>query len=1145
MAFSSSQVSQLVGGQMSMFQGQAQYAHQIGIAHGVLPPGASMGGQGPSFGGQGYGGQSLGLGIQDTSIGGMGAGMIGGMGGAMRGIGQATDIAGLGMAGASLLGVGGAAMGAASLGALPVAAGLAFGGQQIQQGAQNISQVGGMAQQYMGPQFGGGGGGRAGGALPRETIRQITSILHEIAGEDTMATFADLKRIMDQAGQMGMLTGIQNAQQFKTQFSSMIKGVRQLAEVMGTSLEEAAPLFGQMRSMGMWSPQDVMGTAAAMRVAGPQAAPALMQTMAAGAQGSFARGGKLAAGAATGREQFGIVQEAVRSGIMSQEAILELTGGIGGVEGQQKVAQQLTGVMQSIGQTPAGRLAMAGLGEMQGGRFTGRMDPKLLQRFLSGGVSIGNLQARGMKATSTRAGAASFTAHQDMLAQNLSAEGGMAATGAIVEAALEKAGFGAANEDIQQLMISKMFGMNSRQSQLLQKMMANLPELQQRRAEATKQKIEDSFRRADEKMNRSWQGFRDAIGQSFEEQFERPIQEAAEAATTRANEIVDRITDRVWDRQIQIKATRAERLRMLSRGVGGPKFQQAMRDVGAQGLEQRPIEERLDTPIAERIREGTSRAERARFIGVDERALSDMTWGGIDAWSERTKRQVEEGLDQAMTRSRSDFALDKAFNIQGREAEARVAQAKVTAGYRAILSDPEKVARLRELKDQGLDANAYASQVARLMREDPSVATAMDELGELRLGGTAAMSDLNMVSLADKETGVTALGVDRKAMAGVIDFEKLRRDSAARQTFIQDRITMATKASTPKTVAILTKLGVSGVLGLPISVIGEITGITEEVAAGFTDLSTAEIQSAMQSNLSTDLARFLADGTKSAQLEEELRQNPESPVSKVMQRSTQLSEEQRKKFTKAFVEVGALEESTERAEIREQRSELARKELRGIGSIEGISRKTRQKLQGAIEAFTSEGREEQEAAITGLRKFAEGLGPKEIAALRRAGGPLAGQAAAMGALRTLGREGMTEAQFRKQVRRKVSGAAGFDVFTTLQQAAPERFEELMGLFDPEKAGGAQLTSQELARAKELIGGERGVLGGRFMQEQRGALEDTNAAMAQKLIEYTDANTKFVTAVDVALPNLKGVGMRDLFRRGRELNDEATKNKERG
>ena len=426
----SSQTSGLIGGQQAMFANQAAFSHQIAGTYGMGSQ--NMAGQGmqnpypagmPSYGMASWGqsntaenvvggaakalpGLAMGAGIAGMMAGGAasyldpvtgvakqfagGAGVGGsGIGGFVKGLGAVTRAGGLRAGGAALAG--------GAFAALPAVAGYYAAGKAIEtvagnvfQGTQNISDVRQMSNQIMGPQFGQAGAERGGG-VGRGVVKNITSFLHEVASEDVMTSMQDMRKLMGQAGQMGMMGGVMDASTFKTKFRKIIDQTKNIAQILGTSLEEAMPMLAQMNQMGMWKSSDIMGTSLAAKAAGPGAAPHMMAAMQSGAQMSHAMGGRMAAGATLGREMFGNIAAGVQGGFLSNEQISEYTGGTGGVAGQRMVASSMQRIMSGFGRSPMGRLMMAGLGEQKGGAFTGEMSGERMNQFLSGELDVGDL----------------------------------------------------------------------------------------------------------------------------------------------------------------------------------------------------------------------------------------------------------------------------------------------------------------------------------------------------------------------------------------------------------------------------------------------------------------------------------------------------------------------------------------------------------------------------------------------------------------------------------------------------------------------------------------------------------------------------------------------------------------------------------
>lgn len=1194
MPLQSNDVANMMAAQMGQFSQQAAYARQIG---GILPRRGAPGmtGSSGSYANPWYGGQDLGL-FGDTSAGGYGAAAIGGFGAAIPAAASGVSMAagfglmghtlgaldpftGLGRAFASGAGFGGqgilgTAGGIAGLGArgglgaiggglaaaaLPLAGymaagqALSFVGENVYQGAQNISQVGAMANNSFGTAYG-VAGSRPGGQFSRDTVRQITSVLHEITSQESMATFTDLKKVMDQAGQMNLLFGISNASEFKTRFKSMVAQVSDLAKAIGGSLEEAMPLFSQMRSMGVWKPEDVMGTAAALRASGPGAG-ALLQTMGAGARNSFAFGGTLSAGASLGRTQFQTVQEAVRSGVLSDEAVLQLTGGTGGVEGQQMLAERLTGIIQSASQTPVGRLSMAGLGEVKNGKFTGRVDRSRLGKFLSGGMSIDDLQSAGMNAASTREGAASFTARQDVLGQNVMAEGGLELVGQMAQAGLDRAGLGDAGEEIQQLMIEKLFGIGSRDAQMIQKMLTDLPGILERRTERSKQALEDAFRSADEKQNRSIGGLRAALGKAFEDQLAAPIQELAETATTRANEAVDRLTDSLYGRGRRITATSSERLRLLTGQVTAP----SLRDVGgSSGLAGRSLAEAMDTPLAESIRKGGfsgmfgmsgQRGDAFRWLGANLRYADQSPEGRMAGEGIRADEvqvgsmdffggtqagrlpDLENALRLAQRRSRGDFSLSSAFS--GGQAPGLIGS--LTAEYNKLLTDPEAQRKILEFNKGNQDPNARAQFLVGMLNQGT--------VGQLHgmqtdKGANLRQSQLDIARLLGQGGTQSPIGVDLAGMDRTIGTFGGPLQGKARTDFINKAVDRAVNSLRGAGAAVdrAKQLGpgragndFGGLRGGGI----DQTGIFSDL---FSEFSHEQIASVLTGDLGTDIAQFLSGGAKSGPLQQALAKEPEGIAARILQRSTTLGDSDKEGLKQAFLQLAALKGADVNEAARKGFRDMAGKETSVLRDITGLSSSTRSSLEAALGKLGGSDAMQDEG-LASLRAIAGGLSEGDIDALRSGGGAFGGQVSALGALkRGVGQAGQNFDQFRTDVRKKLSNAVGYDVLGALQKTDADAYKNVMDAFSDTSAGGAKLTEAEKLMINQNLAK---VLDPAAAGERRSEREDQSQKMAQQLTSYTEANTRFITAVDAAIgPALKTASAEDLFAQGRKLIEQA-------
>ena len=254
MVLSSAHISGMIGGQQVMFANQQNMAQQIGGIYGTGPQQqAQLQNPYPSYGYAGYGAQDLGVtmygqpggagGLATAGIGGMlpgaaavGAGAMGLAGGGAGWLEPFTGVSrafryGAGVSptagfGATMSHIGSAGLrgGAAAIGgglmmgalaSVPYyAAGkaLSYAGGQIAQGAGNVA----FAEQFtnqLGPGYG-QAGARPGGGWGRGQIQQMTEVMQEIAGQDSITTMDSVKRLMQMSQQMGMMSGVTDASQF-------------------------------------------------------------------------------------------------------------------------------------------------------------------------------------------------------------------------------------------------------------------------------------------------------------------------------------------------------------------------------------------------------------------------------------------------------------------------------------------------------------------------------------------------------------------------------------------------------------------------------------------------------------------------------------------------------------------------------------------------------------------------------------------------------------------------------------------------------------------------------------------------------------------------------------------------------------------
>lgn len=1204
MVYSSAQISGLVGGQMAMFSNQQQFSQQISGLYGT-GPGMAGGGMsnpfptsaGPGFGAgmaQGMagsiegvmGGAALAGGFMGGAagwadpftammrVGGSNMGALRGLGGAIQagyGFGSTGGVAlpgasaniGRGLMGAASEGFGfmrgvgarGALSGlAGGLGAAAATGGLYYaatlpimeGAEQFAAGAQNVADVGMMAQAHMGPQFG-QAGARPGGGMGRGQIREMVGVLEEIASQDTMASMDSLKRLMDQAGQSGLLQGIGSAQEFKQKFGKMVQQVKQVAQVMGTSLEEAAPLFGQMSQMGLWRTSDIMGTAGAMRAVGPAAAPQMMAAMQSGAQLSHAMGGRLGAGAAMGRDAFLGVQSAVRTGVLSPEQVMEFTGGVGGVEGQRMVAQQMQGVMGRFSETSMGRLMMAGLGRFEGGKFTGGVDKKMMDRFMRGEIDVGELQRIGQQRTSSsREAATSYMVRKGTIGQEMMASGGMEGLSQAVTQVMERAGYGGAGENIQNMFIQKMTGVDARTAEMLRNIgndIGRIQEDKQRRLEAA---LDDSFREVDIRMNHSWQGFKDSMGQAFDESF-RPMRElGADVATAigqKTDRAIDYITGRtkkygMTSRQLQQRlwseggltdtgglelsargqagmsasTSTSERIRNMSRtdrgffGLGGLASAAFGLEAGTQGEQlARMGAETVELGYGQAVPEGFTRIDEGQSglsaialgpLGAIAGAVADISGAGGGRAVRVSDR--DEIIRGAVTRSEDRTWSGMGFAGKKEQIQKDLDKAK-GAMRRLLASDPALAKEFAEYKEDNPEVQKQTDWLMKkLEKKDPQAAQALKNIAAKSGKGSKNERMKDAMALVIEDAGIKGpWRPDYEKEAGVATEMEMFSSTEEFDQAIADTIEVA--AEQGAAFSFTQVVGREGLAGAYARTFDMLTG------AGPTEEFRDTLERVTQSGWAGTFARAL-EGDKAAI--DEIASGSEE-MQAAWAKLGDVPKGQKEKFVKSLKTIEKRRGGRAALQVREKTAQLAKRALQE-GAGEGLEGPQKEAFQKLLKTYAEGG-----AGTKAAERLTAQLMETDLRALAEEGGVVGQQVARYG-----------------QARKAIGG------FRTGAGVTTEQLEKELGQFRlPEEMrkelkklveSGGEFTEEEKASFQKMFtqrAGQAGVMGG---QVGRGA---STQSLTDSLTRYTDANTKFVFAVGAAI---SGIEKKDLEQTAKDL-----------
>ena len=315
---------------------------------------------------------------------------------------------------------------------------------------------------------------RSGTGFNRIDARQIGDMVRQMERIPEMLTsFGELNRVMDKMGQMGLMQGVRDASEFMNKFRSTVSTLKDLAKVMGTTMEGALQTFGEARMSGFYGTGDIARNALNRQITSSltgmnQGQIGAIQQY--GSQLSHAMGGSRRTGAQHMLRTSSQLGMANQMGILSNDMIMEMTGKEG-AEGLQDLSVQMTELGYRMGRSNVGQALTLALGEKVNGRYTGRMDQALVDAVRSGEISLGELKQLARRKAGGRGSKLSFAAHK----QRLRAEmvGAVGAEGIAMELQEILGNRGWHNPDAINLVMQR-FGASEEQANLMQTLMPNL-----------------------------------------------------------------------------------------------------------------------------------------------------------------------------------------------------------------------------------------------------------------------------------------------------------------------------------------------------------------------------------------------------------------------------------------------------------------------------------------------------------------------------------------------------------------------------------------------------------------------------------------------------------------------------------------------
>jgi hypothetical protein len=238
-----------------------------------------------------------------------------------------------------------------------------------------------------------GGNGAMGRGFSTREMGSIGGMISQELRGNPMTSAGELNSLIGQGAQSGMFTGVKEVQDFAKNFKKMLHTLKEVQKELGGSLSESMKFIESAKQSGVFQQVDQLRYAAGMRTAEATSGLSRGELMGLSAQGAqVARGvGGLgrqgAMGALRGAAQLGA---AVSAGVINEETLSEMTGGLTGASALQGATMQLMQSNAAFTRRARGRYTIFGLSNSTG---TG-MDTDALDDLASGNMTTGQLASR-------------------------------------------------------------------------------------------------------------------------------------------------------------------------------------------------------------------------------------------------------------------------------------------------------------------------------------------------------------------------------------------------------------------------------------------------------------------------------------------------------------------------------------------------------------------------------------------------------------------------------------------------------------------------------------------------------------------------------------------------------------------------------
>ena len=385
------------------------------------------------------------------------------------------------------------------------------------------------------------------------SARQMQSMgtaMRTMDAADPFTSMQDLTGMMRRFNEFGMSQGVRDSEEFSKRFKSMVDTVKTMARTLGTTMDDASQVFGQMRQAGFYSPKDVLGNTQRMRFAEGMgiSRDQYLSTQQMGAANARMMGMTGAAGGtAAGRAQETYML-GTSLGILGKDELADISGTGDAAAGAQMLGLNASNaVSRWLTGSGAGQALLAATGEADAsGKFTGGLNRGMSRRLREGTLSMDEAKNAGMRNMRGKDAGLSFTTrNKDITAALMKEEDFASIAGMVVQGIAGDKFADRSQDDMTEWLVEQQLGMSHKEAQAYVKIAREGARVRSDRNRKLMQEIQAQAVEQDQKMNRSVGGLAQKMTGGWSDLF-TGVKDWGAGTGTDFETFTQRMGDRFW-----------------------------------------------------------------------------------------------------------------------------------------------------------------------------------------------------------------------------------------------------------------------------------------------------------------------------------------------------------------------------------------------------------------------------------------------------------------------------------------------------------------------------------------------------------------------------------------------------------------------